>query len=216
MNVRTFLRNGARIALLAVVATCTDQRSTTDPLATAPLSITPQVVPVIAPTLLTAGHSLTNGTTYTTSSISPSPNTLVLVAVMGIRTFGASQSPIVTGGGMATWTEVASVVFDSIATFPKRRMTVYRGMSATPESEPITFTFTNNQSNAQWIVVQWDGVETSGVNGAGAIGQTGPNSGDLVNGLSVSLPAFANSGNVAFGVFGAASGVHGLPMITPG
>ncbi|HJS42319.1 MAG TPA: Ig-like domain-containing protein, partial [Gemmatimonadales bacterium] len=212
MNVRTYLRNGARIALLAVVATCTDQRSTTAPHALSPL--TPQVLPVIAPTLLTAGNDLNNGATYTTGSISPSPNTLVLVAVMGIRTFGVSPSPTVTGGGMSTWTEVATVEFDSIP-FIQRRMTVYRAMSAAPGSGPITISFSNNQSNAQWIVVQWDGVETSGVNGAGAIGQTGSERGDLASGLSVTLAPFANSGNVAFGVFGAASGVHGLPMITP-
>lgn len=70
-----------------------------------PHAITPQVLPVIAPTVLTAGNSLTNGATYTTSSINPAPNTLVTVAVLGIRTFGASPSPTVTGGGMSTWTE---------------------------------------------------------------------------------------------------------------
>ncbi|HKA58466.1 MAG TPA: Ig-like domain-containing protein, partial [Gemmatimonadales bacterium] len=172
-------------------------------------------MPVLAPTVLTAGNDLSNLKTYTTASISPSPNTLVLVGVMGIRTFGASPSPIVTGGGMSTWTEVASVVFDSIP-FVQRRMTVYRAMSAAPGSGPLTITFNGNQSNAQWIVTQWTGVETSGVNGAGAIGQTGSALGDVVKGLSVSLQPFANSGNVAFGLFGARSGIHGLPLINPG
>ena len=215
MSVRTVLRNCARILLLGVVATCTDQRSTTAPLATGPLALTPQVLPVIAPNLLTAGQSITNAKTYTTGFISPSPNKLVLVAVMGVRTFGASPSPTVSGGGMATWTETASMTFDSI-TFPQRRITIYRAVSATPGSGPITFSFNANQSNAQWIVVQWDGVVTSGFHGDGAIGQIGSNRGDLVNGLTVSLDPFANSGNVAFAVFGAASGVHGLPMINPG
>lgn len=85
--------DGARIVLLGAVTTCADERSTTAP----PHAITPQVLPVFAPTVLTAGNSLTNGATYTTSSINPAPNTLVTVVVMGIRTFGASPSPTVTG-----------------------------------------------------------------------------------------------------------------------
>jgi hypothetical protein len=112
----------------------------------------------------------------------------------------------VTGGGMSAWNEVATLTFDPVGT-PLRRMTVYRAMSAAPGSGPITISWPSNQSNTQWIVMEWSGVETSGVNGAGAIGQTGSNSGDLVNGLSVSLAPFANSANVAFGVFGLRSSV---------
>ncbi|HKA58745.1 MAG TPA: invasin domain 3-containing protein [Gemmatimonadales bacterium] len=166
----------------------------------------------ISATLLTGGNDLNNLSTYTTGSISPSPNKLVTIAVSGVRSYGASPSPTVTGGGMSSWTEVASVVYDPEGA-PLRRMTVYRAMSAAPGSGPITITWAGSQSNCQWIVVQWDGVETSGVNGAGAIGQTGSNHADASNGLSVSLSPFTNSRNAAFGVF-AANG--GLPEITPG
>jgi hypothetical protein len=59
-------------------------------------------------------------------------------------------------------------------------------------------------------VSQWSGVETSGVNGAGAIGQTGSNRGDAVSGLTKPL---ANAANVAYGVFGVRSKVA---AVTPG
>jgi hypothetical protein len=75
-------------------------------------------------------------------------------------------------------------------------------MSASPGSGSLTITFSKTQSHSQWIVSQWDGVDPSGVNGAGAIGQTGSNRGDAVNGLTVTLQPFGNAGNVAYGVFG--------------
>ena len=174
--------------------------------------VTVAPVVTISQTLLTAGQNLTNAATYTTGSISPAPNTLVTVAVMGQRSFGASPSPTVTGGGMSAWTEIASVTFDPVSA-PTRRMTIYRAMSASPGSGPLTISFAGNQSNAQWIVLQWDGVETTGTNGAGAIVQTGSNSGDGGHGLSVSLAPFGNSSNAAYGVFGVRSGVA---VITPG
>ena len=91
--------------------------------------------------------------------------------------------------------------FDTL-TLPERRLTVYRAMSASPGSGPLTITFTGNQSNAQWIVSQWDGVEITGTNGADAIAQVGSARGDAVTGLSVPLAALANANNVAYGAFG--------------
>jgi hypothetical protein len=92
-------------------------------------------------------------------------------------------------------------------------VTVFRAMSAAPGSGPITITFAGSQSNAQWVVSQWEGAETSGANGSGAIAQALTNAADAVNGLGVTLGAFGNSANVAFGVFGVTSST---PAVTPG
>jgi hypothetical protein len=153
--------------------------------------------PSITQTLLTSGNSVTNLNTYTTASIAPAANTLVTIAVLSHRA-SASMSPTVTGGGMASWDLVASVDFDTLA-LPHRRLSIYRAMSATPGSGPITFKFTSQVSNHEWNVSQWDGVETSGVNGDGAIVQTGSNRANAVNGLSVALGAVASTTNVALG-----------------
>jgi hypothetical protein len=118
----------------------------------------------------------------------------------------ASISPTVSGGGMSTWTQVASVDFDGV-TGPHRRLTIYRAMSAAPGSGPITFAYSSQVSNVEWIVSQWSGVETSGTNGDRAIVQTGSAKGDAVTGLSVSLAAFGNANNVAYGAFGVNSQV---------
>ena len=154
----------------------------------------------ITHTLLTSGVVLTNQNTTTTASIAPAPNTLVTIAVLSHRST-ATISPIVTGGGMPSWDLVASVDFDTLE-LPHRRLTIYRAMSASPGSGPITFKFTNQVSNLEWIISQWAGVETSGVNGAGAIVQTGSARANAVNGLGVALAPFGNSANVALGAFG--------------
>jgi hypothetical protein len=184
--------------------TAITQTATVEVQAVAPGSITHA--------LLTGGTDTTNQKVYTTGSIAPAPNTLITIAVLGHRGVAATPSPIVTGGGMAAWEEVATVVFDSLS-IPSKRMTIYRAMSASPGSGPLTITFANTVSNAQWIVSQWSGVDLSGVNGAGAIVQTGSASADRVTTLTVTLNPFAHANNVAYGVVGVKKNV---PAVNPG
>jgi hypothetical protein len=178
---------------------------------TATVTVTPPPAGAISHTLLTFGNNTVNQKTYTAAAISPGPNTLVTVAVLSHRATGAI-SPTISGGGLSAWEQVASVDFDTLG-FPLRRMTIFRAMSASPGSGPITISFSANVSNCQWIVSQWDGVDTSGVNGAGAIVQTGSNRANAGNGLAVTLASLGNVTNVAYGVFGVNKNV---PAITPG
>ena len=157
----------------------------------------------ITHTLLTSGTDSTNHATYTTASIAPAANALITVAVLGRRGNGA-QTPTVTGGGMATWTRVASIDYepDDFGAW-KARVTVFRALSNAPGSGALTIEFPNTQSNATWIVSQWSGVDTSGVNGAGAIVQTVSARGDAVSSLAATLAAFGKPNNAAYGVVGA-------------
>jgi protocatechuate 3,4-dioxygenase beta subunit len=161
--------------------------------------------------LLTAGNNAVNQKVYVTASIAPAPNALVTVAVLNHRS-SAAITPTLSGGGMSSWTQVVSVDFDPISS-PRRRLTIFRALSPSPGSGPITITFTNNVSNAQWIVSQWTGVETSGVNGSGAIVQSGSSRSDGSTGLAVALNAFARANNVAYGVVGVSGSG---PAVTPG
>jgi hypothetical protein len=157
----------------------------------------------IVHTLLTSGHDPNNLRVYTTGSIAAVPNALVTVAVLTHQSSSAAPSPTLTGGGMAGWDVVGSVTFNGAT--PLDRLTIYRAMSAAPGSGPITITGSVTVSNCQWIVSQWEDVENSGVNGSGAIVQTGQNAGTAVNGLTTTLAAFGSAGNAAYGVFGVAS-----------
>ncbi|MGE5759302.1 MAG: Ig-like domain-containing protein, partial [Gemmatimonadota bacterium] len=165
----------------------------------------------ITPTLLASGASGTNAKIYTTTSIAPAPNALVTVAVRSRRSSGP-LTPTLSGGGMASWTPVASVDYDPVSG-SVARLIIFRAMNATPGSGPITITYAGSVSNADWIVTQWTGVDASGANGSGAIGQTGSASGNAVSSLSQVLSTFASTDNVALGVLGAAT--NG-PAASPG
>jgi WD40 repeat protein len=179
----------------------------------APAAVAPAAVATsIVHKLLTSGNSPVNQRVCTTASISHAANALVTVAVMGHNTTAAAPSPTVSGGGMAAWTQVATVTFDGVAT-PHKRLSIFRALSPSPGTGPLRITFTTQQANCQWIVSQWLGVERSGTNGSKAIARAGSARGDNVTGRVVTLGAFANPGDVAYGVFGVRRSTTG---VTPG
>jgi protocatechuate 3,4-dioxygenase beta subunit len=179
---------------------------------TTSVTVVAPVQAAITHTLLTSGNDPNNVKFYTTASISPAPNALVTIAVETHQATSAAPIPTITGGGMASWDVVGTVTFDTLG-LPRKRITIFRAMSAAPGSGPITITSSATLSNCQWIVSQWSGVETSGTNGSGAIVQTGTNAADAVTTLAVPLAPFGNAADVAYGVFGINSNVV---AITPG
>ena len=169
---------------------------------TATVTVTSQPPPGITHTLLTSGHDPTNTSTFTTASVAPAANALVTVAVLTHQSSAAAPDPTLTGAGM-TWQVVASVAYDGGT--PLDRVTIFRAMSVSPGSGPITIKTSVTVSNCQWIVSQWGGVDQSGTNGSGAIVQTKSATGASVTTLAPSLAAFAGATNVAYGVFGVAN-----------
>ena len=206
-------RRIAVVALAGATATCVEHPTapTVGELVQAPPA-TAAVTTSIVHTLLTSGNSPVNQRVCTTAGISPVANALVTVAVMGNNGTAAAPSPVVSGGGMAAWTQVATVAFDGVAT-PHKRLSVFRALSPSPGTGPLKITFTTTQSNCQWIVSQWQGVLTSGTNGSGAIAAAGTTSGDNVTARTVTLGAFANPADVSYGVFGVRRSATG---VTPG
>lgn len=205
------MARGRRITAIAVVligsqVTCVEQRTPTA-LSTSAVDSSASAAAVVSSaitqTLLTAANNTTNQKVYTTATIAPASNALITVAVLGHNSSSAPPSPTLSGGGMAAWTVVSSITLDAMAA-PHKRLTIYRAMSSAPGSGPLTITWSASVSNCQWIVSEWDGVDPSGSNGAGAIVQTGSAIADAANGLTVSLAAFADPGDVAYGVFGVA------------
>ncbi len=196
--------------LFVAAATCVEQPAPLSPgnYAAVPVAL---ATGGITPTLLASGSNAVNLKIYTTASIAPEPNALILVAVLGRRS-GTPLTPTVTGGGMATWTPVASVDYGTVTT-PQSRLVVFRALSATPGSGPVTITYSSSISNATWIVAQWSGVDPSGVNGAGAIVQSGSSPTDAASVLSTTLGAFADPSDAALGLVGAS--LNG-PAVTPG
>lgn len=155
---------------------------------------------------LTHGNSGSNGP-WTTASITPAANNLILVAVV-IKN-GASTNPgdpSLSGNGL-TWVLVASQIYDSTSG-SRRKLFVFRGMGASPSSGAITITGAEVEVGALWVVDQFSGVDISGTNGSGAIVQTAVNSDEsgAVSTLTATLAAFASATNATYGADGNASG----------
>jgi len=152
---------------------------------------------------LMSGGQVGSFTSSTTDSVSPTGNNLLLLTVVN-RT-GISVDPVeptVTGNGL-TWVVVESIVFDTRGA-SRRRITTFRAMGASPSSGTIAIDYGGQtQTNANWALDQSSGVDTSGTNGSGAIVQSAQNKDESlsVNTLVVTLGAFGDANNVAFGAF---------------
>ena len=74
-------------------------------------------------------------------------------------------------------------------------------MGASPSSGAITITFGANQSNCGWSLNEFDGIDTGGTNGSGAIVQAVPNTVASGTSLTITLSAFGNANNGAMSAF---------------
>jgi hypothetical protein len=123
-------------------------------------------------TNLTAANDTVDRTTYTTASISPTGDRLVLLTINAFRNTGSAQPVLssVSGGGMTTWTPVRPQDVDTAGT-DRATMWVYRAMQPSPGTGTISIAFSGaNLSAVSWSVDQSSAdVDTGGSNGADAI-----------------------------------------------
>lgn len=151
----------------------------------------------ITQSLLTAQMDTANLTTYTTASVSPSPNQLVLIAILthvntGVDTFIST----VTGAGM-TWQQVAQIAADN-AGGGRGTINLWRAMEASPGSGTLSLTASGACISCGWSVRQFDGVDTSGTFGSGAIAESNTNRANTGATGSVTLADF-DSANALYG-----------------
>mgnify|MGYP007031186217 CR=1 FL=1 len=163
-----------------------------------------QQVPPSAPNLvrgynLVANSSSTDASNYTTASISPGANRLILAAVAS--TFSSlPNAPTLSGNGL-TWVQIATITFNTVAT-PLSRLTVFRALGAAPTTGAVTIAFAGQvQLNCLWGIAEFTNVDTSGTNGSGAVVQSATNRGNAATNLSVTLAAFASFSNATYGAF---------------
>jgi hypothetical protein len=146
---------------------------------------------VVTPNHLTTACTATSP--YTTASIAPGANRLVLLWVND-RGTGTPTVSSVVGNGL-NWVQVNTVTFGS-----NGRLTLYRAMGAAPTAGTVTISFSAAINRACWSIVEYDGVNTSGTDGSGAVVQSVTGTAASTS-LTVTLAAFANANNVATGGF---------------
>lgn len=148
-------------------------------------------------TNLTTSFSNADQSSYTTASISPLANALILAAVAhwSNATIPA-PTPTLSGNGL-TWVSITTVTLVG-----GYRLTLFRAMGASPSSGVVTIDFGGDvQGQIEWSIGQVTGVDTSGTHGSGAIVQSATNTVLPGTSLTVTLGAFGHVNNGAFGAF---------------
>ena len=145
---------------------------------------------------LTSGFSETDATSYSTASITPSADQLILAAVTSSAASGIA-APTVTGNGL-TWVQVASIAL----TDGFRMVTVFRSMGAAPSAGAVTFDFgATTQVRCLWAISEFASVDTTGTNGSGAVVQSATNTAASGNPATATLAAFGSTDNATYGAW---------------
>ena len=154
--------------------------------------------------LLTGGGSGSDTSIYTTGSMTPTANLLVLAAIYNVEVTGSGATCTATGNGL-TYVQIATVeqLVGSIGT----NAFLFRAMGSSPTAGGITFDYSgNNQRRAAWSVVEFSDIDTGGDDGADAIVQNATNKAETGESLTVTLSAFGDAtNNATFGFFGKGS-----------
>ena len=109
-------------------------------------------VPVaIGRTALAADFDAVDGTEFTTASYTPSANKLVLAYITG-RPSGSTGTVSLSGNGL-TWVLVEGEKQGI------RYSAIWRAMGASPSTEALTITFTDNMRSATWEISEFDNVD---------------------------------------------------------
>lgn len=178
-----------------------------------------RIAMAISASALTTGGSGTNGTGFTTASVSPGSNRLLLLGVgfSGVDASGSFPSCTISGNGL-TWELVASQVSWAEGANWYNITRVYRAMGASPSSGAITITFGATADSAGWTLLELDGVNTGGTNGSAAVVQSA--SAEATSGSNVTatatLGAFASAANATVGIVSSANGGGTAVSHTPG
>jgi hypothetical protein len=118
-------------------------------------------------TSLTASTSGSDNTVYTTASIQPTANRMLFAIINQAH---GSQPGVLTGlsgGGVSTWTSVATAVVGSF------RLSIFRAFTdASPTSGAITITSSTFISACSWDIVEVADCVLTGTNGANSVAQS--------------------------------------------
>lgn len=173
------------------------------------------VLAAVSCSVLTQGQDAVNATNFTTASITPGADRLILLITAQSRntaTDCANNDITSVTGNSLTWVAVNKQCF-SDAGAPTQTVEIWRSMGAAPSTGTINFNVSSaTQINAAWAVVECSGTDTSGTNGSGAIVQSAINLVEPGTSLTVTLGAFGDAGNATLGAFGLADNI----AITPG
>ena len=146
-------------------------------------------------TNMAANSSTTDATTYTTLSITPKANTLILLSFESRTATPPATNPTVTGCNL-TWVEINNISNPT----GNRRITVFRALGNAPTTGTVTIDCGGQTQTAAVLdITEVSGTDISGTDGSGAIVQSATLLGPSATGTTITLAAFSSVNNVAFG-----------------
>lgn len=153
----------------------------------------------ITQSLLTSGSSTTDAQTYDTASITPTADKPVIMGVVSRIAAGTENNSTVTVDGCSlTWdTPITTRYGAASGTGAAKRVTVIRGIGASPTTGVITITITGTGNlRCCWGVVQLDGdIDSTDTIVQSAVNQTTGASAPFT--LTVTLAALGDATNNA-------------------
>lgn len=161
----------------------------------------------IGVTALTASSAAASAQSWSTASIAPTGNRLVLACFAWAASTAVVANPIasVTGNGL-TWVLLRGQNYGAATgtVNARHRMEVWRALGPAPSAGAITVTHAAAQPgiNRCWSVFEVNSTDLSGTSGSGAVRQNAVNLGTAVTTATATLGAFGSTANATFG-FGA-------------
>jgi len=152
------------------------------------------------PVSLTSDSSTTDAASYATASVSPTAGRLLLLAVASRYSTTPPTIPTITTANGITWTQVNTIVTANGDAFDNRRVTLFRAKPSSPSAGAVTIDFGGvTQLGCFWSLVE---VPDTHADEASCIVQslvTSTTAG-FATSQTITLAAFASSGNMAYGV----------------
>ncbi len=146
---------------------------------------------------LEGNYDVTDANSYTTASITPSSNNLVLAWVVNYMGGQEGPTPTLSGNGL-TWVLVDARRGSTI----NYKLSLFRAMGASPSLGAVTIDFGGNtQAMSAWSIMEFDNIDTSGTNGSGAIVQSVDAVTSGATSLTVTLASFSDVLNATAGGF---------------
>lgn len=161
----------------------------------------------IGVTPLTASAAAASAQSWSTASVTPTSQRLVLLCVSWAASTAAVANPIasVTGCGL-TWVLVFGQTYGAATgtSNARHRMEVWRALGTAPTAGAITVTHATSQPGIGrcWSVFELFSTDLSGTNGSGAIRQTASNRATAGTTLTATLGAFGSASNATVGFGG--------------
>jgi hypothetical protein len=148
-------------------------------------------------------HVTTDASAYSFASVTASNDRLYVVFLStSIASGGTAPAATSVSGAGLTFTEIGTPGGVLYSASPGvRRMQAWRALvSAGAATGSITISLGGTSTGMDAVLLELNGVDTSGTNGSGAVVQSATNKATGVNALTVTLPAFASPNNrpVAF------------------